>query len=179
MGVNRRANAVAPQLLESILNQLLRFLWLLIIKQHCFDILLHILQLLHPNHLLHILLLSNRNNLNRMLKFGEPRKARAESAPKSLHSECVFEHIELFLQQLGFRIYRARHHGDILRLEIGQEEIASILNDDIRKKIIEHAKSQGFLYVTVDLEGYRTGSMNKGLDSLKIDNRKEAVWTKN
>ena len=71
--------------------------------------------------------------------------------------------IEAFLDREGFRIYRARHHGDILRLELGPDEIKTIMNADTRNKIITFAKKQGFLYVTMDLEGYRTGSMNEGL----------------
>ena len=73
------------------------------------------------------------------------------------------EKIEQFLEQEGFRIYRARHHGDILRLELGPEEMSAVINSDIRKRITMFAKEQGFLYVTLDIEGYRTGSMNEGL----------------
>ncbi len=73
------------------------------------------------------------------------------------------EKIEVFLEQEGFRIFRARHHGEILRLELGPEEMLSIMNDDKRKRITMFVKEQGFLYVTLDLEGYRTGSMNEGL----------------
>ncbi len=72
------------------------------------------------------------------------------------------EKIEQFLEQEGFRIYRARHHGDILRLELGPEEMSAVINNDMRKRITMFAKEQGFLYVTLDIEGYRTGSMNEG-----------------
>ena len=71
--------------------------------------------------------------------------------------------IEAFLDREGFCIYRARHHGDILRLELGPDEMKTVMSADIRNKIIKFAKKQGFLYVTMDLEGYRTGSMNEGL----------------
>ncbi len=73
------------------------------------------------------------------------------------------EKIEQFLEQEGFRIYRARHHGDILRLELGPEEMSAVIKSDIRKRITMFAKEQGFLYVTLDIEGYRTGSLNEGL----------------
>ncbi|MFC1691876.1 ATP-dependent sacrificial sulfur transferase LarE [Candidatus Latescibacterota bacterium] len=73
------------------------------------------------------------------------------------------EKIEQFLEREGFRIYRARHHGDILRLELGPEEMSAVMNIDIRKRIMMFSKEQGFLYITLDLEGYRTGSMNEGL----------------
>jgi uncharacterized protein len=71
--------------------------------------------------------------------------------------------IEEFLNREGFRIYRARHHGDILRLELGPEEMDAVMNTDIRNRIIQYAKKEGFLYITLDIEGYRTGSMNEGL----------------
>lgn len=73
------------------------------------------------------------------------------------------EKIEAFLEREGFRIYRARHHGDIVRLELGPDEMNVAIKEDIRKKISTFAKAQGFTYVTLDLEGYRTGSMNEGL----------------
>ena len=78
------------------------------------------------------------------------------------------EKIEQFLEREGFRVYRARHQGDILRLELGSEEMEAIMNSDIRKRITMFSKEQGFLYITLDLEGYRTGSMN---EKLLPDNR--------
>ena len=73
------------------------------------------------------------------------------------------EKIEQFLEREGFRIYRARHHGEILRLELGKEEMLAVMNSDLRKRITMFVKELGFIYVTLDLEGYRTGSMNEGL----------------
>jgi len=71
------------------------------------------------------------------------------------------EQIEVFLERQGVRVFRARHHGDILRLELGPEEMNAVMNVDMRRKIILMAKELGFIYVTLDLEGYRTGSMNE------------------
>jgi len=73
------------------------------------------------------------------------------------------EKIETFLEKEGFRIYRARHHGDIVRLELGHDEMNAAIKEDTRKKISMIAKELGFTYVTLDLEGYRTGSMNEVL----------------
>ena len=73
------------------------------------------------------------------------------------------EKIEVFLEQQGFRIFRARHHGEIVRLELGQEEMNAVRDENIRGEITAFAKEQGFTYVTLDLDGYRTGSMNEGL----------------
>jgi uncharacterized protein len=73
------------------------------------------------------------------------------------------EAIEAFLTEQGFEVYRARHHGDILRLELGPGETDRILRPALREACVRLAKSLGFVYVTVDLEGYRTGSMNEPL----------------
>ncbi|MBN1291116.1 MAG: ATP-dependent sacrificial sulfur transferase LarE, partial [Candidatus Latescibacteria bacterium] len=73
------------------------------------------------------------------------------------------EKIETYLEALGFRVYRARHHGDIVRLELGAEELKAAMDVDTRSKIVAVAKEHGFKYVTLDMEGYRTGSMNEVL----------------
>jgi uncharacterized protein len=77
------------------------------------------------------------------------------------------ERVEDFLEQKGFRVYRARHHGDVLRLELGSEEMASLFRNGMREKIVAFARKQGFAYITLDLEGYRTGSMNETIVSGK------------
>lgn len=74
------------------------------------------------------------------------------------------EAVEDFLHQHGFRTFRARHHGDTLRLELGQQEIELMLQQDIRGECVKFAKEQGFTYITIDLEGFRSGSMNEALD---------------
>lgn len=64
------------------------------------------------------------------------------------------------LRELGFRILRVRYHGDIARLELGPEEFhqaTGLLKDEVVRRI----KDAGFVYVAVDLQGYRTGSMNE------------------
>jgi pyridinium-3,5-biscarboxylic acid mononucleotide sulfurtransferase len=71
------------------------------------------------------------------------------------------ERVEEFLNQVGFRVYRARHHGDILRLELGPREMEAAMRGEMRCAILANAKENGFVYVTLDLEGYRTGSMNE------------------
>jgi len=74
------------------------------------------------------------------------------------------EAIETFLAEHGFTNYRARHHGHILRLELSPEQMARFLADGIRQECIELAKKTGFTYVTLDVEGYRTGAMNETLE---------------
>ena len=72
--------------------------------------------------------------------------------------------IEDFLHQSGFRTFRARHHGDIVRIELDPAEMNRILDDVIRRGCCEVARQQGFLYVTIDIEGFRSGSMNETLN---------------
>ncbi|MBI5020041.1 MAG: ATP-dependent sacrificial sulfur transferase LarE [Ignavibacteriales bacterium] len=73
---------------------------------------------------------------------------------------------EMFLRSLGFRAFRVRHHDEkTARIEILPAEIPLILDADIRNSIIEKLKALGFIYITLDLQGYRTGSMNEILPS--------------
>ena len=70
---------------------------------------------------------------------------------------------EDFLRTLGFGQIRVRHHGRIARLEIGPEEFAKAIRPGTREKIIGYLKKIGYLYITLDLAGYRTGSLNEAL----------------
>jgi len=67
---------------------------------------------------------------------------------------------EEFLKGLSFKQVRVRSHNQIARIEVENKEIKKALK--LRNKIIKALKEFGFLYVTIDLEGYRTGSMNEG-----------------
>jgi len=71
------------------------------------------------------------------------------------------EKAESFLHSLGFRQVRVRYHYPIARIEIEKEEIPKILQSNIREKMIKQLKKIGFEYITLDLEGYRSGSMDK------------------
>ena len=64
----------------------------------------------------------------------------------------------------GFRQVRVRMHSDVARIEVGQGEIGRLVSAPLRKRIDEALRDQGFLYVAVDLRGYRTGSLNEGID---------------
>ena len=70
---------------------------------------------------------------------------------------------EDFLRKLGFGQLRVRHHGRIARLEIGPKEFAKAVKPEMREKIVGYLKEIGYLYVTLDLAGYRTGSLNEAL----------------
>ncbi len=75
------------------------------------------------------------------------------------------DRVENTLRDLGFYHIRVRHHGDIARIEVSEDEICKLCKPEIRSHIVEVAKEQGFLYVTADLQGYRTGSMNETVSS--------------
>jgi uncharacterized protein len=71
---------------------------------------------------------------------------------------------ETFLRDAGFRFFRVRFHDErTARVEVEKEEIAHLLDDDLRERIVARMKELGFTYVTLDLQGYRTGSMNEVL----------------
>ncbi|MHC4606726.1 MAG: ATP-dependent sacrificial sulfur transferase LarE [Planctomycetota bacterium] len=67
---------------------------------------------------------------------------------------------EDLLRKLGFRQFRARHHGETARIELGAGEIARAAVSGTRERIVEHFRSLGFRHVTLDLAGYRTGGLN-------------------
>ena len=68
------------------------------------------------------------------------------------------------LQDLGFRIFRVRHHGDVARLELGAQELPKLLGDEaLRATALAAVKAAGFRFVALDLEPFRTGRMNDGL----------------
>jgi uncharacterized protein len=67
------------------------------------------------------------------------------------------------LRSLGFKQLRVRHHDTIARVEVAPEEISKMLEDTIRESIVARLKEIGYAYVTLDLAGYRTGSMNEVL----------------
>jgi uncharacterized protein len=70
------------------------------------------------------------------------------------------EQAEAALHTLGFPQVRVRHHGDLARVEIAVEDLPRALSTETLKKITAAIKPLGFLYVTIDTEGYRSGSMN-------------------
>jgi uncharacterized protein len=70
---------------------------------------------------------------------------------------------EIALKQLGFRQVRVRHHGDVARIEVADEEMLRALDINMAQKMSDALKAIGFKYVALDLEGYRTGSLNEAL----------------
>ena len=68
---------------------------------------------------------------------------------------------EQYLIDRGFARERVRMHGSIARIEVPPEDISRLASEEIRQKVYEKLREIGFLYVTLDLKGYETGSMNK------------------
>ena len=72
----------------------------------------------------------------------------------------VVEHGEDAIRSLGFRQFRVRHHGDIVRIEIDRDELPRALDPAMAARFTAIFKELGFKFVTLDLEGFRSGSMN-------------------
>jgi uncharacterized protein len=70
---------------------------------------------------------------------------------------------EEFLHGMGIRQLRVRHHGTVARIEVEKSDFAILLDDETRGRITKHFRSIGYAYVTVDLDGFRSGSMNEVL----------------
>ncbi len=89
--------------------------------------------------------------LSSRIEYGRPVTREALS---------VVERGEDALRTLGFRQFRVRHHGEIVRIEISREELPRALNADMAAELTRTFKALGFQFVTLDLEGFRSGSMN-------------------
>ena len=80
---------------------------------------------------------------------------------------------EAVLRELGIHQYRVRNHGDIARIEVDEEGFNMLMDKSVRGKVSSHLKSLGYTYVSLDLEGYRSGSLNEILNLDKNGNLKE------
>ena len=83
--------------------------------------------------------------------YGEP------ITPRKLH---MIDAAEAVLRGLGFEQSRVRHHGAIARIEVEPSQVQDIARGEARREVVTKLKALGFQYVTLDLGGYRTGSMN-------------------
>jgi uncharacterized protein len=73
------------------------------------------------------------------------------------------ESAEAALRALGFRVLRVRHHDDIARIELGRDEMARALDPLVSAAIDRELRALGYKFVTLDLKGYRLGSLNEGV----------------
>jgi len=76
---------------------------------------------------------------------------------------------ERLLHAMGFRVARVRYHGEIARLEVEADEIARLLEPATRATVDRELKELGFRFVTVDLKGFRSGSLNEGLSTRSLE----------
>ena len=88
--------------------------------------------------------------------------------PVTRETLLVVEQGEDALRGLGFRQFRVRHHGDIVRIEIAREELPHALDPEMAGEFTRIFKTLGFKFVTLDLEGFRSGSMNSLLPLTKL-----------
>jgi uncharacterized protein len=85
------------------------------------------------------------------------------------HSEVTDEKLRMIeqaedvLRAMGFRVCRVRHHDTLARLELGRDEMARALEPDVRERIVIALRALGYKQVTIDLQGYRMGSLNEGV----------------
>ena len=79
---------------------------------------------------------------------------------------AMVDSAEQLLLQLGFAQFRVRIHGTIARIEVLPEEFDRLIHEPVRSRVVKELTDIGFSYVSMDLAGYRTGSMNEGLSRL-------------
>ncbi len=91
--------------------------------------------------------------------------------PVTREALAVVEKGEDALRELGFRQFRVRHHGDIVRIEIAREELHRALDPTMAAEFTRIFKELGFKFVTLDLEGFRSGSMNTLLPAAELFRR--------
>jgi uncharacterized protein len=100
--------------------------------------------------------------LSSRIEYGRPVTREALS---------VVERGEDALRALGFRQLRVRHHGEIVRIELAQDELTRALNPAMAAEFTRIFKELGFKFVTLDLEGFRSGSMNSLLPAAQLARR--------
>lgn len=83
----------------------------------------------------------------------------------------VVEQAEQFLLELGLKQVRVRHHGDIARVEVSPEERDIFFDTELMDGVYEKFRQLGFIYASLDLKGYRTGSMNEAIDTALPEGR--------
>ncbi len=74
----------------------------------------------------------------------------------------MVDQVENFLSDLGFRNIRARHFGKTVKIEVRPDQVQRLFEENLRERIVKKIKDTGYVYVTIDMEGYRRGSMNEG-----------------
>ena len=87
--------------------------------------------------------------------------------PVSADVLAQVERAEDALRVEGFVQCRVRHHGEVARIEVAAEALARLLDAAVRERVVREVKAAGYRYVTLDLQGYRTGSLNEALPAAR------------
>lgn len=91
--------------------------------------------------------------------------------PVTRETLSTIEQGEDALRELGFRQFRVRHHGEIVRIEIANNELSRALSSEMAAEFTRIFKALGFKFVTLDLEGFRSGSMNSLLPAEQLSRK--------
>ena len=81
----------------------------------------------------------------------------------------MVDRAESMLKQMGFKQVRVRHHDAIARIEVPPEEMGRFVESGKNEEIVRHLEKIGYQYVTMDLKGYRSGSLNEGLPASLLE----------
>jgi uncharacterized protein len=84
-------------------------------------------------------------------------------APVTVEALARIGRAERALRQMGFRQVRVRHHDQVARIELDPADFSRLLDPELRAAVVAAVRAAGYLYVTLDLRGYRTGSLNEAL----------------
>lgn len=83
--------------------------------------------------------------------------------PVSIEALERIARAEAFLRRLGFRQLRVRHHDTVARIEVEPQDLPRLVDPQVREQVVRHLRSLGYTYVTLDLAGFRSGSLNEVL----------------
>jgi uncharacterized protein len=86
----------------------------------------------------------------------------------TLEKLTAVEEAEQFLRNQGIRVFRVRHHDKIARIEVLPDDMLRLAQEPLRSKLVVHFKTLGYTYVTLDLAGFRSGSMNEGVQKQPV-----------
>ncbi len=92
-------------------------------------------------------------------------------SPVTIEKLQMIDRGEEVMRSLGFTQTRVRHHGDIARIEIDRDEIQKVFSVDIFERLSSEFKKIGFRFVTIDVDGYRTGALNEGLTQITTSSK--------
>jgi len=92
-------------------------------------------------------------------------------SPITIEKLRAVDRLEEAVRETGFRQVRVRHHGELARIEVGPDELDRLWEPAVRERIARAGRAAGFLYVSADFSGYRTGSLNEALRATQGDRR--------